>query len=192
MAGLALLCTGSSASQAARLTFTGSGVSYLGMPLQDPGQGKPLVFGAQTAASRSVSVASMDTMQSQGSVAGSAAVELSSGVGAGSILVSRGFKCSLALLPTGQLVVSNITDRAQPVTLWRSTTPAPDSAPFRLVLSALGSLAVLDRSGSGAAGAWSSRTGCLLSPGPYTLQVCSRPCNANCIRQPWLSYCADC
>jgi hypothetical protein len=202
MAGLPLQCTGSSASEAARLTFTGTGLSYLGMPLQDPGRGQPLVFGSQTATSRSVSVASMDTMQSQGSAAGSAAVDLSSAAGAGSILVSRGFTCSLALLPTGQLVVSNITNRAQPVPLWRSATPAQGSAPFRMVLSAAGSLAVLDRSGSGA-GAWSSQTGCLLGTGPYVLQVgaqcactaiaaCIAACITACSGQPWLPRCAHC
>jgi hypothetical protein len=167
LAGPQLLCTGSSASQAVKLSFTrANGFSYLGIALQDPGSGLPLLFAVQSTGS-SVSVAPVTTMQSQGA---NAAVELSSAAGAGSILVSSGLMCSMALLPSGQLVVSNISNRAQPVPLWTSPMPTQGSAPFRLVLSPLGSLAVLDSSGAGA-GAWSSQTRCQLGPGPFLLQV---------------------
>jgi hypothetical protein len=167
---LRLQCTAGSAAQAAKLTFTGSGLTYLGMALHDPGQGRPLVFIAQAAGSGSVGVASVSSLQSQG-------VELSSAAGAASIITSRSLLCSLALLPTGQLALSNISDRARPAPLWRSPVPAQGTAPFRLVLLAAGSLAVLDSQGSGA-GAWSSQTGCLLGAGPFVLQVrcpCLRP-----------------
>jgi hypothetical protein len=141
------------------------------MALHDLGAGQPLVFRPQAAAGVAVAVAAVDSLQSQsGAAGGSGRVELSSAAGAGSIITSRGMKCSLALLPTGQLVLSNISDRARPAPLWRSLVPVLGAAPFRLALSAAGGLAVLASGGSGA-GAWSSQTGCLLGAGPHVLQV---------------------
>ncbi len=165
-----LQCTAGSASQAVQLTFTGSGLTYLSLVLHDPGEGQPLMFVAQAAASRPVGIASVSSLQSQGTSAAGTMVELSSAAGSGSSIASRGLKCSLALLPTGQLALSNISDRARPVLLWKSAVSAQGTAPFRLVLSAAGSLAVLDSRGS-TAGAWSSQTGCLLGSAPFLLQV---------------------
>jgi hypothetical protein len=166
-----LRCAASSASQAARLTFTGTGLSLQGAPLLDPGSGLPLLFSSVAGAGAAVLGLPLDSLQAQAS-AGAATVQLSSAAGAGSILASRSVRCALRLLPSGQLALHNLTAGLQrPELLWSSATPAAGVPPFRLLLSAVGGLAVVDSQGGGGSGAWASQTGCALGSGPFSLRV---------------------